>query len=1637
MKISALFQFNTFFNPGILQLRNVIFLAACLLISSLLKGQTTWTGSGDADWSNAANWTAGVPDALDDVTIPDVATDPVISSSALAKSVTINSGAVLTITSAGTITINGSTMQGILNNGTIDNAGIMILGSTSNIGQTGIRNNGVINNQNGASITINRSLGRAIHNYSGTFTNRGTITLGSTNSVGFEGINNRSVFDHVAGLIKIDRSAAYGLFCDTAGIFTNSAVLTIGSLLPVSNLLAGEGSFINNTGGVLNGTGFIPGKIFANAGGTLSPGYSPGKMTFFGRVDFNNSISNIEVNGKGLAGVDFDQIVVSDTATLGGTLALSINFPSAVDGDEIPVLASNGIKDTFDVITGLEPNWFIIYRNTGAVLRYGALTETVWIGDSSTVWSDPDNWSNGVPTSLSDVSINDTSTYYPVLTGTGLAKSIQIKAGGTLTISASGILNIQGSNEQAIKNEGTVINNGSINIGTSTGSGFIGIHNAATFNNNAGAQIKIDRSTYYGLYNAGGTFTNAAQLDIGGIASPGNNGIWNAATFDNISGGQIKIDGTSDGGIFNDTLAIFTNDAASIIIGSASPVGGYGIRNKFIFNNNSGGEIAIDRTNNYAIYHTFNTFSNSGTITLGAAANIGDYGLNIISTFNNNTDGQINIDRAVQAGIIIYSSTFANQGTITIGALVPMINLITGTSGNFNNSTGGLLKGSGNVAAGIFANAGGTLSPGYSPGLMTFTAGENFANSTLLIEVNGNGTAGVDYDRLSVAGTATLGGDLTLSFAYGGVPGDQIRILTASSVSGTFASVTGLPSGWTLDYSATAVTLTYITAGSTTWTGAVDESWNVAGNWSSGVPIASSDVIIPDVSTHDPVIAASVSVKSLIVNEDAALSITSAGTLTINGAASQALLNNGSVANNGTIHIGSASSVGANGLKNNGTFTNNTGAQVNINRAVASALENAGTFINLATITIGGITNAGANGLLNTSQFDNRMGGLILVDRTGTTGVYNNTGGTFDNTGTLTIGSAFGAGEYGILNKATFNNNPGSQLSINRSTESGIENQGTFTNTVTINIGNIASPGNNGIRNTSVFNHNAGAILNIDRTTDAGVNNDLGGIFDNQGSMLIGASQDAGQYGLWNSAVFTNTGTISIDRTTFYGLWNYLGTFTNHSAINIGSAANIGNYALYNNALFDNSSGGNISIMRSSQAGIYNYGAGTMNNSSTMTIGASQSVGAYGIINLSFFNNNSGVIHIDNCTNSGIYNDNETFTNLASINIGSNASIGSYGVRNRNIFNNDGGQININRASDSGIYIEAGTLANQAIFVIGQLVAATDLIKGVSGSFDNNTGGTIKGSGNVASAYFSNGGGKIAPGYSPGIMTFTGAMDFNNSIVSVEVNGKASPGTDFDRVVVSGAATLGGVLEVVNNFPGAVAGDQVTILTATSVTGTFENITGLPANWSVSYTPTSVILALGPPLPVELIHFKAAVRDKAVRLEWQTASETNNRGFEIERSPEGKTWSKIGFVAGKGTTTTMESYAFVDYDAVSGINAEASTSVYYRLRQLDINGKENLSRIEVVDISRFGNLYDLINVFPNPVVNRQLTVSANNVSDHTTYARLLNVSGSDQQTWELKAGKNTLDLGNIMPGIYILQVFNEKEYLNLKIVVPD
>jgi photosystem II stability/assembly factor-like uncharacterized protein len=111
-------------------------------------------------------------------------------------------------------------------------------------------------------------------------------------------------------------------------------------------------------------------------------------------------------------------------------------------------------------------------------------------------------------------------------------------------------------------------------------------------------------------------------------------------------------------------------------------------------------------------------------------------------------------------------------------------------------------------------------------------------------------------------------------------------------------------------------------------------------------------------------------------------------------------------------------------------------------------------------------------------------------------------------------------------------------------------------------------------------------------------------------------------------------------------------------------------------------------------------------------------------------------------------------------------------------------------------------------------------------------------------------------------------------------------------------------------------------------------------------------------VPVELTSFTAVGNNGVVELNWQTATEVNNQGFEIERRTETSEFRTIGFAEGYGTTTEPRNYVYMDRTAENGTN-------YYRLKQIDFNGTYAYSDIVEVDVT--GPLsFNLAQNYPNP-----------------------------------------------------------------------
>jgi hypothetical protein len=133
---------------------------------------------------------------------------------------------------------------------------------------------------------------------------------------------------------------------------------------------------------------------------------------------------------------------------------------------------------------------------------------------------------------------------------------------------------------------------------------------------------------------------------------------------------------------------------------------------------------------------------------------------------------------------------------------------------------------------------------------------------------------------------------------------------------------------------------------------------------------------------------------------------------------------------------------------------------------------------------------------------------------------------------------------------------------------------------------------------------------------------------------------------------------------------------------------------------------------------------------------------------------------------------------------------------------------------------------------------------------------------------------------------------------------------------------------------------------------------GNDGSGGTAYQSTAWVGEGGVYVPVELTSFTANIVDRSVLLNWTTATEVNNQGFEIERSTDGLNFNQIGYVPGFGTTTEPKSYSYTDQSVTSG-------TYYYRLKQIDFDGSFAYSSVAEVEVS-LPTVFSLEQNYPNP-----------------------------------------------------------------------
>ncbi|MCC2546661.1 choice-of-anchor D domain-containing protein [Hymenobacter sp. BT175] len=169
---------------------------------------------------------------------------------------------------------------------------------------------------------------------------------------------------------------------------------------------------------------------------------------------------------------------------------------------------------------------------------------------------------------------------------------------------------------------------------------------------------------------------------------------------------------------------------------------------------------------------------------------------------------------------------------------------------------------------------------------------------------------------------------------------------------------------------------------------------------------------------------------------------------------------------------------------------------------------------------------------------------------------------------------------------------------------------------------------------------------------------------------------------------------------------------------------------------------------------------------------------------------------------------------------------------------------------------------------------------------------------------------------------------------------------------------------------------------------------------------TSAVAGVNP-LPVSLISFTARLEKTGVRVRWATASEKNNARFEVQRSQDGREFQTIATEQGQGTTSAAHTYTTLDREPLAGTS-------YYRLRQVDFDGKASLSDIVAVQ-----NTTGEVVLYPNPTADK-LTFQTSATS--TVRYRVLSSLGRVLLQGQTDGGSATLDVSKLPAGIYHLEL---------------
>ena len=370
------------------------------------------------------------------------------------------------------------------------------------------------------------------------------------------------------------------------------------------------------------------------------------------------------------------------------------------------------------------------------------------------------------------------------------------------------------------------------------------------------------------------------------------------------------------------------------------------------------------------------------------------------------------------------------------------------------------------------------------------------------------------------------------------------------------------------------------------------------------------------------------------------------------------------------------------------------------------------------------------------------------------------------------------------------------------------------------------------------------------------------------------------------------------------------------------------------------------------------------------------------------------------------------FTNNGTFNWSSGLTAGNIAFNNA-VFRNNG-LLNENFISNKGISQSGGTNSFINTGVFKKLSVNTFL----NNSLPFTNSGTLQGIGayNFTAGTLANTG-IIKPGNSPGVLSINDAgLSGQTSTINIEIFNGSGAGTGHNVLDLTGNITLtGNRLNLIDNSGAPL--QAYTILTTTGAfSGTFSQAT-LPPGYILTYTSNSVIATkASATLPALWGTFDAKLVQNSVKLNWNTLQEDNTSHFVIEHSTDGRNFVATGEVKAQGSSSSI-----VHYEFIHQLTSTAKVH-YYRLRLIDLDGKENVSQIRFIKKNTTNEAMQLMTNISSGDV--QMNISINQVQ-----VKVIDMGGRVHFSKTMGSGFHTLNTSRLPVGLYKIAAWKDNELL--------